>query len=413
MIRTHILPCDLPRAQADDLNRKSGTVYTGILVAHWRVVRKQGIWLSQTSSARWSDYRNSQTIKGIHSYSIRAAQRGFFLACLTTRALRRAGFVEAKFPHWPKKFRTTIWKPTNFKHRGETLELSTGFRNPKIFIPIPISLRDVLNFREVRLVYDKRSGCYTWHVVVENGKQPKSTPGTNVVSVDLGEIHPAVVGDQDEATIITCRARRAESQGHVKRLAKTQKTASRKTKGSRRHKRLMRAKARMKAKHRRVMRDIEHKVSRAIVDVAVERKAATIAIGDVWDIGDSAEKGKIQNGRLSRWNHGKIRQYVKYKAEAEGIKVTLVDEAFTSQTCPQCQQRHKPKGRNYSCPACGFQAHRDVVGQINLLSRYKVGDVGKLPAPSLIKYRIPYQLRVMRSCPGMGQERIPVAREQS
>jgi putative transposase len=408
MIRTHILPCELPHEQADALNRQSGSIYTGVLVAHWRVYRKKGLWLSEGSAKRWSDLR---TDVRMHCHSIDAAQEGFRKACVTTIALHKAGFIEIKFPHWPKKFRTTIWKNTAIKRNGGCLQLSNGARNPKVSLVIPVALRDVLRFLEVRLVYDKAARRYTWHVVVENGKQPKPAPGTNVVAVDLGEIHPAVVGDTEEATVLTCRERRAQSQGHAKRLAKISTAESRKTKGSRRHKRLMRAKARMKAKHRLVMRDIEHKISRAIVDVAVERKASTIAIGDVRDIADGADMGKVQNGRLSRWNHGKIRQYIEYKAESEGIQVTLVDEAFTSQTCPRCQQRHKPKGRNYCCPACGFQAHRDVVGQINILSRFTKGDVALLPAPPEVKYRTPHNLRLMRRCPDMGQERIPVARE--
>jgi putative transposase len=113
---------------------------------------------------------------------------------------------------------------------------------------------------------------------------------------------------------------------------------------------------------------------------------------------------------VSRWNHGKIRRYVEYKTEAKGIAVTLVEERHTTQACPNCSHRHKPKGRIYRCPACGFQAHRDVVGQINILSRFKKGDVGRLPAPPTVKYRIPHNLRVMRRCRDTGQERMPVAR---
>jgi putative transposase len=409
MVRTHAIPCELPKAAADLLNLKSGQIYTGVMVAHYRVLRRKDRWLSESSGTRWSDYR---TIAAMHAHSIDAAQQGFYKACETTRALRRAGFTEANFPHWPKKFRTTIWKSTAIKRKGDTLELSTGRGNAKVAIALPQELRDVLRFLEVRLVYDKRARRYTWHIVVENGKQPKPAPGDNVVSVDLGEVHPAVVGDEKKAAIITCRERRHQSQGHAKRLADINKKLSRKVKGSKGYKRLVRSKVRMKAKHERVRRDMEHKISRAIVDTAVERKAATIVIGDVRDIADGSDKGAKHNGRMSRWNHGKVRQYVGYKAEAEGITVKLVDEKYTSQTCPNCEHRHKPRGRVYRCPSCGLQAHRDVVGQINILSTYKHGEPGKLPAPVEIKHRIPHNLRVMRRCRDTGQERIPVARKQ-
>ncbi len=413
MIRTHILPCGLPRARADDLNRSSGTIYTAVLVQHWRIWRQGGRhWLSEKAGTFLSDLRLRECPlpKGIHSHSIDAAQQGFYKACVTTRAVRKAGFTEARFPHWTKTFRTTIWKNTGFKREGDTLRLSGGGRTKKereefeISLPIPERLRDCLRFLEVRLVYNKEARRYTWHIVVENGLKPKTAPGTNVVSVDLGEIHPAVVGDKTAATIITCRERRHESQGHTKRLAKITKAIARKAKGSRRRKRLVRAKARMKAKHEQVLRDMEHKISRAVVAFAAERKAGTIVLGDVRDIADGIECGKEHNGRMSRWNHGKIRAYIDYKAAAEGIKVeSPVDEHSTSKTCPHCGYRHKPRGRKFRCPSCGFQAHRDVVGQINILSRFLEGDVGRLPAPTEIKHRIPHNLRVMRRCQDTGQ----------
>jgi putative transposase len=138
LIRTHIIPCGLPRDRADALNLESGSISTGILVAHWRVLRRKRHWLSEKSGTRWSDRR---TDAPMHAHTIDAAQQGFYKACTTTRALRRAGFVEAKFPHWPKKFRTTIWKATGFRRVGDTLVLSNGLGNPKVAIVIPAPRR--------------------------------------------------------------------------------------------------------------------------------------------------------------------------------------------------------------------------------------------------------------------------------
>jgi putative transposase len=410
VIRTHTIPCHLPRAQADAFNRQSGAIYTGVLVAHWRVYRRKDHWLSLGAAKRWSDRRGTAAM---HAHTVDAAQEGFYKACVVTRALRKAGFPEAKFPYHRKKFRTTIWKNTAIRRQGDVLVLSNGRGGTKVTITIPEHLRDVLRFLEVRLVYDKLARRYAWHIVVENGKRPKPAPGENVVAVDLGEIHPAVLSDEHSAVIITCRERRHEGQGHNKRFAKINRAISRKKKGSRRRKRLVRAKVRMKAKHARVARDMDHKISRAVVDAAVEREAGTIVLGDVRDVADEVDCGKVQNQKTSQWTHGKIRQYVEYKAQAEGIKVELEDEAYTTQTCPNCSHRHKPGGRNYRCPSCGIQAHRDVVGAVNILSRFKHGEPGKIPAPSIVKHRMPHNLRLMRRRRDTGLGESPVAREQS
>jgi len=411
MIRTHIIDCHLNRAEADALNRASGAIYTQTLVTHYRAYRKRGgrtrHWLSQFAAMRLNDYLTRDDPPLLHAHSKDAAQEGFYKACKTARANREQG---AKYPHKRTWWHTTIWKQSGIRRQGDTLLLARARGLPPIIVLLPEQLRDVLRVLEVRLVYDRRAHRYTWHLIVENGKQPKVVPGSNVVSVDLGEIHPAVVGDEQQATIITCRERRHEQQGHAKRLAKLSKALSTKRKGSRRYKRLRAARTRMRAKHKRIMHDMEHKISRAVVDAAVEQQAGTIAIGDVRDVADGVNHGKKHNQQASQWNHGHLRQFISYKAEAEGIAVELVDEHYTTQTCPNCGCRHKPRGRTYTCGRCGFSAHRDVVGQINILSRYKAGQAGSLRAPAEIKHRIPHNLRVMRRCRDTGQPAMAVAR---
>ena len=409
MIRTHIELCYIPREEADALNLASGALYTQVMVYHWRVYRKQGVWLSGNAAERWNDRINGNTL--LYAHAADAAQQGFYKACTTTRTLRKCG-IEAKFPHRRKRYRTTVWKQSGIRVRDGEILLSRARGVEPIALPIPESVREALRILEVRLVYCKKSRRYFWHIVYENGKQPKSSPGDKVVAVDLGEVHPAVVGNEQEATLVTCRERRYEVQGFNKRLAQISQAQSRKRKGSRAWHRLRNAKNRLKAKHQQVMRDLDHKISRIIVDTAVEHHAGTIVLGDIRDISNGVNLGKQTNQKVSNWSHGKVRQYVEYKAEAEGIKVETISEAYSSQTCPFCGHRHKPQGRWYTCPSCGFQAHRDVVGMANILSRYRHGEVGKIPPPEQLKQRRPSELRSkgsvwlrgrMRRRPGTGQ----------
>lgn len=408
MIRTYVLPCDLKKEHADSINQNSGRIYSNIVSRHWRLLRQKGLWLSEKSLTRLSDIRLINKSTPMHAHTIDAAQQGFFKACKTTNALRRIG-ISAKYPWRSKKFRTTIWKNSSVKFKAGKLELSMGSCSPRIHIALPDTLWVMLRFLEVRLVFDKKAHQYTWHIVAENGYETKENSGTNIVSVDLGEIHPAVIGDENESTIITCRARRHQAQGHAKRLANFASALSRKKKGSRRYQKLVRSKSRMKAHHRSVIRDMEHKISRAIVNVAIEHQAVAIAMGDIRGISDEVNLGKQNNQKISGWNHGQIQKLVEYKAEAERINFELVDERYTSQTCPQCQHRHKPRGRNFKCPVCRFQSHRDVVGQINILSTFKTGTPGNIPAPSVIKHSVPYNIRRTLRCLDIGQTSLSVA----
>jgi putative transposase len=146
----------------------------------------------------------------------------------------------------------------------------------------------------------------------------------------------------------------------------------------------------VRAKQRRRIRDAEHKISRAVVDYAVERLAGTIAVGDVRDVANGKRLNRRNQQKISTWTHGRLRQAITYKAEAQGIVVVRVDEASSSKSCPNpaCRHRHKPRGRVYHCRACGLVAHRDLVGATNLLSRHCHGSVGQIrPAPSLMQRR--------------------------
>jgi putative transposase len=243
---------------------------------------------------------------------------------------------------------------------------------------------------EARLVYNHKARRYDWHVVCEEGQEKPQPPGDNTVAVDLGEIHPAAVCDQDQAIVVSARALRASHRRRndaLSALAAKQATC---VKRSRRWCRLQRSKHKVRRHAERRIRDINHKVSRAVVDFAFARKAGTVVIGDVRDIADGIDKGKTHNRRTSNWTHGQLRQYITYKAASLGMETVLQDERYTSQTCPCCGNRRKQSGRVYTCRQCAWVGNRDgQVGAANLLSAHLFGSLARVQVKH-IAYRHPY-----------------------
>jgi putative transposase len=388
MLRTVQFACTLPKREADALNAESGRIYTNMLVRHYRPYRKQGVWLSQKNGERLEDALGGPT--SLHAHSRDAAEPGFYKACKTAKACREQGMA-VKYPHWRKRWRTTIWKNTGIRRSDGILLLARARSLSPVKVPLPSNLRDfpAAAFLEARLVWDRASRHYTWHLVIEDGAaEPAKAEG--VVAVDLGEIHPAAATDGTETVVITCRAMRANQQYTAKRLAELKSKQDRKKKGSQHWKRLQRRKTRFLAKQRRRARDLEHKSSRAVVQFAEARNARTVVVGDVREVADGKRLDKKSQQKIGLWAHGRQRQYITYKAAASGIEVVLIDEAYTSQTCPRCMHRHKPKGRIFRCPACGFVAHRDAVGCANILSTHYTGEPGHVLPPQE-KYRHPFQ----------------------
>jgi putative transposase len=110
--------------------------------------------------------------------------------------------------------------------------------------------------------------------------------------------------------------------------------------------------------------------------------------------------GKTANQKIHQMLHGQTRQMLPYKAERLGMKVELQDERYTSQTCPACGKRHKPKTRLYKC-SCGFQSHRDAVGSINIRRKYlgcmDIPVVGVMAAPTGVRFHPQLQGSSVRS----------------
>lgn len=397
MIRTHLFPCTLPKAEADALNRESGRVYTETLVRHYRIYRKQGHWLSPRAGERVEDSLGGPTT--LHAHSRDAAQQGFYKACKTARALKAAGREDARYPHKRKGWRTSVWKNTGIRAKDGLLLLARarGLAPVRVALPAPLALLPKTAFVEMRLVWDRAARHYVWHAVIEAGRVPVPTQATGIAGVDLGEIHPAALTDGKHAAVISCRALRSTVQYTNKRKAELQAKQDRLVKHSSRWTRLQRRKGRFLAKQKRRERDLLHKASRAVVAWAEQHEVGTLAIGDVRDVGDGKRLHRNQQQKVSQWAHGTMRRYIGYKAEAVGIAVIDdVPEAYTSQTCPQCGARTKPKGRVYACHACGFRGVRDVVGAANILSRYLHGEVGKVEPPHTTMYLRPF-LRGRRS----------------
>jgi putative transposase len=401
---TYQFACTIPKNVADALNQESARIYNAVMVEHWRIYRKKAIWLSQSVAEKLNDFYDSYTSKLLHSHSIDAAQQAFYKACKTVRTLRKNGDETARYPYKRRRYRTTVWKNTGVNRvEGGVMHLSLahGLDRLQIQLPPHLALIEKQHIAEVRLVFNKSTFRYSWHVVADDGieVEPK---GVVIAGVDLGEIHPVAITDGVESCVIACRELRALNQGRNKRVAAIDAKLAKYRKGSRRWRKLKKRKRHYLAQVKQQKRDIEHKIARETITWAQEREIGVLALGDVRDIADGKRLSKQIQQKISNWSHGTIRKYIVYKAAEVGIQVKDdIPEKYTSQTCPTCRKLHKPKGRVYKCPHCGSVFHRDIVGAANIASRYEFDELGRYPAPKP-KYRYPVNVRGKRSPIGTG-----------
>ena len=384
MLLTWTTPATQDRDVLDTLNRASAEIYNRVLVRHWRFYRKHGVWMSTSKAERVDDALDS-TDSILHSHSIDAAQQGFYKAIQTARELRKQD-EGARFPYKLKRFRATIFKSSQIKRQSHQIRLALANRQYLfVTLPTPLAQQEKAEIKEARLVYNRQSCSYEWNLVVDDGLTVPLLEEGGVMGVDLGEIHPAVCATPHSAAILSCRELRSTVQHRNKCLAELNSKMSKCQRHSARWHKYRRAKVKRRARWESKVSDLEHKISRVVVEEAVRQGVKVIALGDVRNIGDGKRLNAKSQQKISQWSHGRMRSYITYKAARYGIAVVLVSEAYTSQTCPKCGHKHKPKGRVYRCAneVCGFVGHRDVVGASNIWSKHAHNQVGGMYPPSV------------------------------
>jgi putative transposase len=363
--------------QMDALAQASGDLYRRTVVSFWRTVRRKGVWLSPGALMRW------QNSKQLHAHSADATVQSFCASLKSWRKLRKSR-PEAKPPRRFGKYRKVQWKASAIKLKNGNLVLANGKGNEPLIVngwkhglPVLVEMGWDGREYELRCVY--------------KAEAPAQVVGGSVAGIDLGEIHLATVVDGRGAIIVNGRALRSKRRYQNKLKGTLAAMIDVKKKGSSRRRRLVRSKRKQLQALQNQIKDIHHKQTSRLVRTLRERSVGTLVIGDVKDIREGLDYGKKTNQKLHQWTCGATRQMLEYKSERMGMACVLQEESYTSQTCPACGHRHKPKGRAFRCPSCGLVCHRDVVGATNIRRKYlgafSSPVVGAMASPIGVRFR--------------------------
>jgi putative transposase len=158
--------------------------------------------------------------------------------------------------------------------------------------------------------------------------------------------------------------------GRVFKYTKSARFIRRKYKEIRRklqRKKLLRNIKHIAKKEFRVLRDLNHKISRNIVDLCKENKSALI-LEDLTGIRRKT-KYKSWNGDLNSWSFYQLEQFISYKAVLAGVPVYAVPAAYTSQMCSRCGEIGHRNKKSFVCPYCGHVDNADANAGFNIAWR--------------------------------------------
>jgi len=200
--------------------------------------------------------------------------------------------------------------------------------------------------------------------------KPKPVEAERVMGIDLGIKVPAV-------TYVSGQSIRFYGNGRYQRMMHRRFYSRRKTLHKAKKTRAIR---KSKGKEAWWMKNINHQLSRQIVNHAKAQGVGTIKVESLAGVRKgttSTSRGATarKNNRMKNsWSFYQLTMFITYKAERLGIKVEQVDPTYTSQECPACGARNKAQDRTYVCADCGWHGHRDGVGAITISRRAGLPD---------------------------------------
>lgn len=132
------------------------------------------------------------------------------------------------------------------------------------------------------------------------------------------------------------------------------------------------AKRRLKAigqRENRWMQDINHCVSKALVDN--NPKHTLFVLEDLSGVRNATERVRTKGRYVSvSWSFYDLEQKIIYKAKQNQSTVIKVNPRYTSQCCPVCGHIEKAnrdkKIHLFTCKNCGYKSNDDRIGAMNL-----------------------------------------------
>jgi putative transposase len=286
------------------------------------------------------------------------------------RAYRNFFEKRAAFPRFKKK-----WRRDSFRFpQGIKLDQC----NDRIYLPKLGWLR----YRNSRAVPGDVCNATVslsggrWLVSIQTQRQDTPTihPSTDAVGVDVGVVRFATLSDG------TVYEPLDSFKHHQRRLAHYQRMMGRRCKLGKNWQKARRKVQKVYARIGNCRRDYLHKATTAISKnhamVCLEdlkvRNMSRSAAGSVESPGRNVRAKSGLNRSILDQGWFEFRRQLQYKLGWNGGALIVVPPHHTSCECPACghsEAANRTTQTQFRCLECGFCAHADLVGAINILAR--------------------------------------------
>jgi putative transposase len=112
-------------------------------------------------------------------------------------------------------------------------------------------------------------------------------------------------------------------------------------------------------------RTSNHRLSKAVINFALEHGAGTIVMEDLKGFSEEHSDEIF----LKNWTYHDLQSKIEYKAKENDISVEKINPQFTSQRCSKCghiDEANRPTRDDFKCVKCGFKAFADHNAALNI-----------------------------------------------
>jgi len=321
----------------------------GYLTYHSGKLFNQALYIVKTKQAKINTYDLYNKLKdsSLHLKSLQSRSAQIVLDELV-RAFKNAFNENAKFPKFrpkTKPHRTLTYDKTGFKIVGTKIRLSLsknlrrwlkekhGIELKYLWLDTGLELDERL-IRNIQIVPKAKAKEFELHIIYEkpqNGAKPIKDERVMVLDPNSSNFFAIVIEGVKRPFLIDGKGLKSLLRKYLKKIAELQKRLEgAKKKGFKTHL-LEERLSKTWLKVKRLLRHFAHTVSNLILELALKYGVRKIYVGD-------AVKNKNRESNLNGvadqiWSllpHGKVKEYLEYKAKEYGIEVEYISEAYTS-----------------------------------------------------------------------------------
>jgi putative transposase len=130
----------------------------------------------------------------------------------------------------------------------------------------------------------------------------------------------------------------------------------------------------IKNRESRVIKNINHQISKRLVHEAKDRNAV-IVLEELKGIRRSAKCRRGQRYSLNSWSFYQLGDMIEYKAKKYGVPIAYIEPQYTSQRCSRCGHidANNRAGKQFHCVRCGVVENADANAGFNIASLYQQG----------------------------------------